>query len=706
MRIYSMTATFGKLEHETLKLGPGLHVIHAPNEWGKSTWCAFLVAMFYGLETRVKSTKTALADKEHYAPWSGSPMSGRIDLNWQGRDITIERTTKGRIPMGKFRAYETETGLAVEELDAGNCGQMLLGVERSVFLRSAFIRLSDLPVTQDEALRRRLNALVSTGDESSAGDRLAKGLKELKNKCRYNRSGLIPQAEAERAALENKIGEIRDLESHSERVRQRLREINEWLAQLENHKDALAFQAAEADARHVAQARQTRDVAEEQLRRLDTACAQLPNREEVRRMLEELDKLETSVQSLEVEERMIRQEIPWPEAPRFLNGDQPEEAVEQVREHGRQYEKLRKMNPIWLILSILLAVGGGAAAYWYPLPGLIGAVAGAIACVAGLIVNADRKKKAEKLADFYGSEDSESWVLEAMVYQKDLEEARRETARQQAQLAELCQRQNQLNEKLRRMTQGKGIPCCREDWENTLSAWDALADAARELQRAENQLQTLQTMARTAQPPRYPDDLSYGEAETERLLSDGYADRRQLENRLGQYAGSLEVMGEKTLLQKQLDTVNRKLAKLEETYAALTIAQETLAQATAELQRRFAPRIAKRACELMTRMTGGRYDRLQLAEDFSLLAGAEQENTLQSVLWRSDGTVDQLYLALRLAVAEELVPDAPLILDDAFVRFDDKRLQAALEILREEGNRKQVILFSCQEREKNLAASR
>ena len=62
MKIYSMTATFGKLEHETLTLEPGLNVFAGENEWGKSTWCAFLAAMFYGLDTRAKSTRTALAD--------------------------------------------------------------------------------------------------------------------------------------------------------------------------------------------------------------------------------------------------------------------------------------------------------------------------------------------------------------------------------------------------------------------------------------------------------------------------------------------------------------------------------------------------------------------------------------------------------------------------------------------------------------------
>ena len=101
-------------------------------------------------------------------------------------------------------------------------------------------------------------------------------------------------------------------------------------------------------------------------------------------------------------------------------------------------------------------------------------------------------------------------------------------------------------------------------------------------------------------------------------------------------------------------------------------------------------------------MTGGRYQRLSLRSDLSLESGAQEEVGLRNALWRSDGTVDQLYLALRLAVAEELTPNAPLVLDDALVRFDDTRLAAALQILREEAEQKQVIIFTCQSREKAI----
>ena len=54
---------------------------------------------------------------------------------------------------------------------------------------------------------------------------------------------------------------------------------------------------------------------------------------------------------------------------------------------------------------------------------------------------------------------------------------------------------------------------------------------------------------------------------------------------------------------------------------------------------------------------------------------------------------------LRLAVAEALTPDAPLVLDDAFVRFDDQRLKNAMELLNQFSENKQIILFSCHKRE-------
>ena len=452
----------------------------------------------------------------------------------------------------------------------------------------------------------------------------------------------------------------------------------------------------------MAQARDLRDEASEKLSRLDAACAELPEREQVQWALSKLQDLEQSLQTLDMEAQLVSEEISWPKAPGFAGEAAPEELVATAKTDGDHYQELTKKKYFGLVFGILLVILGGVAAYWYLLPGIVGAGIGAVIFLAALVGNAKRKRQAEELSKHYGSSTPELWLAAAKTYESAMHHAREQEARQLAAQEELSFRRGALEEKIAHMTQGKGLQTCRQEWDAALRTWDDLADASRDLHRAEHQLRTLQSMARTADAPAHPDELTYTELETERLLSDSYSERRQIESRLSQYTGRVESMGDPAQLKKQLEEVQKKLRKLEDTYAALTIAQDTLTRATQELQRRFAPRISKRACELMNRMTGGRYDRLQLGEDFSLLSGAEQENVLHDALWRSDGTADQLYLALRLAVAEELAVDVPLILDDALVRFDDDRMKAAVGILKEEARRKQVILFSCQSRENNL----
>ena len=308
MKIYSMRATFGKLENQTLCFREGLNVIHAPNEWGKSTWCAFLVAMLYGIDTRERTKQGSLADKERYAPWSGSPMCGQMELCWNGRDITIERSTVGRTVFGEFRAYETKTGLPVPELNGANCGQLLLGVEKSVFTRTGFIRLSDLPVTNDDALRRRLNALVTTGDESGDAERLAKALKDLRNRCRYNnKTGLPPQLEAQRTTVLQTLERLRDLKKQTAQLTQRRDEVNRQLALLENHRDSLAYAASQSDARQVEAAETAFAQADQAYQRLLIQCQSLPDRATAEENILQLEQLQL--------DRAELLELPLPPAP-------------------------------------------------------------------------------------------------------------------------------------------------------------------------------------------------------------------------------------------------------------------------------------------------------------------------------------------------------------------------------------------------------
>lgn len=702
MRIYRMTATFGKLSHETLTLEPGLNILTAPNEWGKSTWCAFLTAMLYGLDTRAKTTKTTLSDKEHYAPWSGEAMAGRIDLNWNGRDITIERTTKGRTPLGEFRAYQTNSGLPVPELTKDNCGQMLLGVEQTVFRRSGFIRQADLPVTQDEALRRRLNALVTTGDESGSADKLAQGLKDLKNRVRYNRTGLLPQAQAQREELKTKLDELSQLEDQLHRLKQRQGEQKAFSLALENHQAALDAAEAMADAGRVAQAREDMDRAEDHLLTLETICAKLPSREEAQTRQQEIKAFREEWNAiLQEQQGLPRPPLPPAQQPPFVGMD-PAAALEMVRQDRKHHQQATHsaLPKILYILGALLFLGavGMLLARQYLFTALMAGSA-ALALIGALIFQSRQMQKSSVLEKKYGSPDPARWTDGLRLYEIQLKAFNQAQQAYEQALGDVDVRLMVLGKRKDALCGGQDPDAVLEYWQQVQAKWDARESAQWEAQQAHNHLEALSAMAKTAKAPLLPDSLTYSREETTRLLLESAAELQRLHTRIGQYQGRMEMLGSKDTLESALSALESRIAQLEQTNAALTLALETLSQARSELQRRFAPKIAQRAQDLLSKLTDGRYTRLSLGENFDLGSATGSEDTLHDILWRSDGTMDQLYLALRLAVAEELTPEAPLILDDALVRFDDKRMAAAVALLRQEAENKQVILFTCQSRE-------
>ena len=165
MKIKTMTATFGKLQKQTLELKDGLNIIEAPNESGKSTWCAFLRSMLYGIDTKARDKKGVIAEKNLYQPWDGGAMEGSIQLNWKGRDITLRRTSKANSPLSQFQAVYTGTEEPVPGLTADSVGEALTGVGRDVFERSAFVGQNAVAVTGSAELERRISAIVSSGQE-------------------------------------------------------------------------------------------------------------------------------------------------------------------------------------------------------------------------------------------------------------------------------------------------------------------------------------------------------------------------------------------------------------------------------------------------------------------------------------------------------------------------------------------------------------
>lgn len=312
MRILKLSASFGSLQNAELTLNEGLNVITAPNESGKSTWTAFLMAMLYGVDSSERTTKTNLPVKTKFKPWSGAPMEGRMELEWQGKRITIERSTKGRVPMGEFRAYETASGQTVAGMTGENCGELLLGVSRSVFERSAFIGQGAMALTSDAELEKRLSSLVTAGDETVSFSDTQKTLRDWRNRCRHNRTGLLPQTLMELQETENTLEQIRRLHRSDMELTAR-REA--YLAQQEKLQTLVAALKAREANRALEKktaAEQALKEAENARRQAEQAASALPARETLQELEKQLALLEAETRRLpeEAEEAPVPPECP------------------------------------------------------------------------------------------------------------------------------------------------------------------------------------------------------------------------------------------------------------------------------------------------------------------------------------------------------------------------------------------------------------
>lgn len=150
--------------------------------------------------------------------------------------------------------------------------------------------------------------------------------------------------------------------------------------------------------------------------------------------------------------------------------------------------------------------------------------------------------------------------------------------------------------------------------------------------------------------------------------------------------------------QEELEYLEGRRARILRRAAAMELALDWLDKATRETLASAARRLEKRIGEYVGRITDMRYSRIQVDEgtfDLRVWSGEKHDQVEPETLSR--GTVDQLYLAARLSLVDIICGDRrpPLLLDDPFVTFDSRRLERAMEIIRDFSRDQQVIIFTC-----------
>lgn len=714
-----MTATFGKLEQEHLDLEPGLNVIEAPNESGKSTWAAFLLSMLYGIDTAQRPSRTHLPDKTKYKPWNGQPMEGSVELEWQGRPVTIQRTGSDRAPMREFSAFDSETGNAVP-LSESACGQTLIGVERSVYERSGFLSFRCMSISGDHALEARLNALVSSGEESFSYTQVEKRLRDQRNRLRHNRQGLLPQAEEElrqvrqqMETLETLNREYRELEAKREELTQQEQQLSEQLTRLQAQ--ALSGKRQQLDA-----ARQDWEKKAGFLQQKAETVHALPPLET---LLTTQGQLDATVDALRQLDAVGNQDLTPPEPPQCpppFAGMDTAQIHETVEAECARLERLRcpplydaggpgRMTGVALVMGLLALVGLGLKLWPMVIFGLVLAIAFAV--VAGQRANRNRRAREQYriILDRYDVDSmgelldlADSWQDTLAEYGRLTAELTRQRNARELQLTHLSERMTELMAAVRAFAPETGDASqAKAAIQRAIHLQQFYAAAQREEQTSRSRYEALQE---AIGPLPEPSDGETAEGDPEEIARQLEEVRQALSDTRSQMdlrRGRMEADGDPARWSAQEAVLTAKIARMQRRLDALNLALDALSQANDTLQTRFSPQLNRLAGQYMARLTDGRYDQVLLDQNMQVTARQAGQAINRPLQTLSSGTGDQLYLAIRLAICDlVLPPEAPLVLDDALAVFDDARMGAALSLLQELSHQRQILLFTCHTREK------
>lgn len=721
MKLLRMTATFGRLEQETLSLTDGLNVLQMPNEAGKSTWAEFLLAMLYGVDTSERVKTGVLPVKTKYQPWSGKPMEGVIELTHAGRRITITRTSTARAPLGVFSAVYTDSGLPVEGMMGANCGEMLLGVPKSVYQRSAFVRQAGLGLTADADLEARLSALVTTGDEAISFAAADKRLLAWQNRVRHNKTGLIPDAERELATVDGALTALAREHEKNLALRAQLQTLQTQQAACEA--DLRALRAADVQQKK-AQLYDAKRAAMQAANRENAAsavCARLPREDALLALSQEASALLSMPEVEPAASAPAR-----PACPQAFSGVDEERLLDKAQRDMREFDRLtakkhRPAAPLWVLAALLLGLG---AASWFirhePLLPAVFALA-ALACAATAIGNAahDRKREAElseaqALLTLYENHSRDEFYAYAVQYRDALrawqaasEAAAAQNAARDAESRLRAERTAALLGSVRMFAEAGTLLEAQSAIGSALEAYRAWHTAQQAAQQAKTRYdalaQALGDIPDLPVPARDVSGLTNEQAET--ALARTQALAAAVQSQLDQSRGRLEQFGSEVELSAKKQALTQKLDLLNERREALTLARQTLEQANAALAERFSPRLVREASDIFSELTGGRYARVQISRQMDMEAG-QPDAAMRRSLFLSGGTADELYLSVRLAVCRLLLPEnAPIVLDDALAMFDDDRLCLALCLLQREAANRQILLFTCQSRERRCLSA-
>jgi Uncharacterized conserved protein len=661
---------FGKMSQLTLKLEKGINVIYGKNESGKSTIQWFIRGMFYGLKGGRPLKDGDQPPLKKYKPWTGNSFGGSIEYKVDnGCQYRVDRNFDRNVVEIHDSNYNNITNSFEVSRERGILfADRQLGINDVCFDRTVLVRQQESRL-DDDGSRELLNKLVNL------------------NQTGFDDISFKKAEEALKTALKKNVGTERTSVQPIDRINARLSELAEAKNKCLEKRNLYMT---------------TRNLLQEAVLLKESLKKSRNYLYKIKELIDSRIDLDSNSKKLpemiELEDNLIKLEQELSEALPGQNKIQNNYVDGEVPKRRREADlpQNRKNRKKYVIIPFILTVAGEFLLWYIRIPAALKVAVGILLTLGFLISYYLIVIKKSGTKPGIGAEESIRQEYEFKMH-----------------------RMQELNDRFKSISNKASLICGKqiEDLKIMHGEIDLIKEKQSKLQSdINNGIDSLITSNPDIDSdlfsPSVLDDIILN-ANTS-WLKDSFdyemekCNSSENENnlRIREYETALqgfnEEYGDLQSIEEEITTLELKRSEMEKVGLSLKMALEVLTESSSDIRNDYAPKLNSLMSEVISDITDSRYTDLKGDDALSLKAVAPDSGGIRNARALSGGTIDQMYLALRLAMAKLLTnggESLPLILDEVFSQYDDDRTARTIEYLKKEYSKGQIILFTCKSRE-------
>lgn len=676
---------YGNIENKDINLEEGINIIHGANESGKSTLLNYIISIFYGI-SRNKDGK-ALSDYEKYKPWNSNEFSGRISYKLEnGEKYEIFRDFNKKNPkIYNDKLEDISDRFETDKKDGSKFFIEQMGIDKQMYLSTVVSTQEEVRLDEknQNMLIQKIANLAGTGEDNVS---YKKALIKLQEKIR-DEIGTNKTSQKPINIIEKEIVEINNKIVETEKYRNRKYEIDA-------EKEQILFELKELEQqKQILQELQNSMKSEEETKnRLEI---REKNRKDNIAKINELTNQKNTINAESERVQSAKNHLQDIIKGHKENIEKLNSEIEKIANEKEETQEKEKPSILFIVITVVLAIALICSIILiknYIVSGILGVAI--IANIVFYVINNNKQKvNKAKLREKINQE--KQYKREKLENQKQQIIANVNTTEKELEKQE--EEEKQVNSELS-MLKGQ-IILLEKNNEKITEEIEQDNKAIKEESNKNKQQIIEKYKDKNINDLLYINDYQNYISKIEETINNNRIRIKGLEI---EYNTIVPQLDEMVVLEEKREADKEKLAELREKESIINIAIENLMDAYEEMKTTITPKFTKNLSESIQKISSNKYNKVTINDENGMIIENNRGEYVEAIKL-STGTIDQLYLALRLSMIDELSKEnLPIILDESFAYSDNNRLKNMLQYLTSDLNNHQTIIFTCTDREQKM----